>query len=57
MTPCYHCPICGTLSTLIISEVQAFCTNLKCAVVTFNPSLPDGGASDTHIIRFDIEGE
>jgi hypothetical protein len=45
--PNYHCPLCGTLSTLIISPLQAFCTNTEgCQVLLFNPSLPDGGMSD-----------
>lgn len=49
--PDYHCPICGTLSTLIIGDEQAFCTNREtCLVITFNPSLPDGGASDPQFI-------
>jgi hypothetical protein len=53
--PNYHCPICGTLSTLIIGPEQAFCTNLEgCNVVTFNPSLPDGGLSDMHVIDFQL---
>jgi hypothetical protein len=47
--PNYHCPLCGTLSTLVISPAQAFCTNVDgCKVLSFNPSLPDGGSSDMH---------
>jgi hypothetical protein len=51
MKPNYHCPICGTLSTLIIGPEQAFCTNLEgCNVITFNPSLADGGLSNAKFI-------
>ena len=54
MTENYHCPVCGTLSTLIIGPTQAFCTNTAdCRVVVFNPSLPDGGMSDVHVIDWE----
>jgi hypothetical protein len=47
----YHCPVCGTLSTMIIGPEQAFCTNEEtCAVITFNPSLLDGGMSNAQFI-------
>jgi hypothetical protein len=53
--PNYHCPVCGTLSTLIISSVQAFCTNTEgCMVLSFDPSLPDGGMSQMHEV--DLSG-
>jgi len=56
--PNYRCPVCGTLSTMIIGETQAFCTNLeegdqKCNVISFNPSLPDGGLSEMKFINLD----
>ena len=51
--PNYHCPICGTRSQLVIGPTQAFCTNrVDCGVVTFDPSLSDGGLSDMHVIDF-----
>ena len=48
----YHCPMCGELSTLIISEEQAFCTNTStgCPLLTFNPSLADGGMSVANFV-------
>jgi hypothetical protein len=47
----YHCPVCGTLSTMIMGPEQAFCTNeTDCDVITFNPSLPDGGMSNLNFI-------
>lgn len=56
MTPNYHCPLCGTLSTLIISDEQAFCSNSEsCNVISFNPSLPDGGISQAQFIDFDVQ--
>jgi hypothetical protein len=56
--PNYHCPICETLSTLIIGPEQAFCTNTEgCKVITFNPSLPDRGLSNVHFIDFDLNDD
>jgi len=50
--PDYHCPMCGTLSEMVIGETQAFCTNKTgCPVISFDPSLPDGGMSNTHFIE------
>ena len=47
----YHCPICGTLSELVIGPTQAFCTNKTgCKVLMWNPSLPDGGLSDAEFV-------
>lgn len=48
MIPNYKCPVCGTESHLIVSKTQAFCENESCRVLSFNPSLPDGGMSDMH---------
>lgn len=49
--PDYHCRACGTLSQLVLNDVQAFCTNTEsCNVLIFNPSLPDGGMSDMKLI-------
>jgi hypothetical protein len=50
--PDYHCPICGALSELIIGPTQAFCTVTTCNILTFNPSLPDGGASNVQVLDF-----
>lgn len=48
----YHCPICESLSELILSPTQAFCTNTStgCPLVSFNPSLPDRGMSVLNFI-------
>jgi hypothetical protein len=46
-----HCPVCGTVSEMIFNPEQAFCTNENCVVVTFNPSLADGGLSDAKPMR------
>jgi hypothetical protein len=55
MKPNYHCPVCNTESQLVIGPTQAFCTNVDgCLVVMFNPSLPDGGMSDIHVIDFKV---
>ncbi|MGH3923773.1 MAG: hypothetical protein ACRDTT_13045 [Pseudonocardiaceae bacterium] len=44
--PDYRCPGCNTVSSLVIGPEQAFCTNEDgCAIVMFDPSLPDGGLS------------
>jgi hypothetical protein len=43
--PEFHCPLCGKLSDLVMNPEQAFCRTDDCDVVTFNPSLPDGGLS------------
>lgn len=52
----FNCPVCGTPSTLIIGPTQAFCTNVDgCSVLTFNPSLPDGGMSKMNFINLDDE--
>ena len=48
--PDYHCPNCGTFSTMIIGPEQAFCTRVSCDVVMFNPSLPDGGMTHRHVM-------
>ena len=50
--PNYHCPMCHSLSELVINPEQAFCTNDGCNVVMFNPSLPDGGMSNVHEIQW-----
>ncbi len=52
--PNYHCPACGELAELIMGPTQAFCTNdeMKCRVISFNPSLPDGGMSNVNVIDF-----
>lgn len=53
----YTCPICGTMSDLIIGEAQAFCSNTQCKVISFNPSLPDKGMSEIHEVDLsDLEG-
>lgn len=49
--PNYHCPVCGTVSTIIVGPTQAMCSNEAegpegCPVLFFNPSLPDGGLSN-----------
>jgi hypothetical protein len=57
----YHCPFCGELSDLVMNPEQAFCTNTAvgpdgndiCPVVMFNPSLPDGGLSETQQIKWE----
>lgn len=42
----FNCPACGVEARLIIGETQAVCSNDEtCHVITFNPSLPDGGMS------------
>lgn len=41
----YDCPVCGQPARLALVG-QAFCSNETCAVISFNPSLPDGGLSD-----------
>lgn len=38
------CPGCQRQAALVISEQQAICGSDDCAVVTFNPSKPLGGA-------------
>lgn len=49
--PNYCCPLCGTLSQLVISERQAFCTGGDdCPVLMFDPSLPDGGLSNARSV-------
>jgi hypothetical protein len=54
MKPNYHCPICGTLSELIIGTTQAFCTNESgCPILTFDPSFPDGGMSNVQVIKWE----
>ncbi len=51
MIPDYHCPVCGTISMLVVTPTQAFCTGGDdCEVVIFNPELPDGGLSNPHYI-------
>ena len=49
----YNCPLCDQLSNLVLSDEQAFCTNLACNVITFNPSLADRGLSDIQEIKWD----
>ena len=50
--PNYHCPVCETLSELVIGPTQAFCTNTTgCPLLTFNPSLPDRGMSLLNFIN------
>lgn len=44
------CPVCGTASGMVLGPTQAFCTADDCAVLMFNPSLPDGGMSDPQFI-------
>jgi len=46
--PNYHCPLCHTLARLVINTEQAVCSNDNCPVITFNPSLPDGGMSQAN---------
>lgn len=49
--PDYRCPGCNTESTMVIGPEQALCTNeVDCRVVTFNPSLPDGGLSQAQVV-------
>jgi hypothetical protein len=51
----YHCPVCGTLSEMILGPTQAFCTNREsCKVLVFDPSLPDGGWSNMKFIDWKI---
>lgn len=51
--PNYHCPVCGTPSDLVMGPTQAFCTNRDgCNVISFNPSLADGGLSNPNF--FDL---
>jgi hypothetical protein len=38
--PEFHCPLCGTLSELVMNPEQAFCSNDECIAVMFNPSAP-----------------
>lgn len=50
--PDYRCPGCDTAAGLVISPVQAFCGNEdSCRIITFNPSLPDGGLSQAAVIN------
>lgn len=56
--PNFNCPVCGTLSTLIIGPTQAFCTNSEsCDVLCFDPSLADGGMSNPNFINLDEKTE
>lgn len=49
--PDYRCPACNEESTMVIGPTQAACTNDQgCQVLFFNPSLPDGGMSQTQVI-------
>ena len=57
MTPNYTCPLCGTPSEMVVSDVQAFCTNLDCNAMSFNPSLPDQGMSNVHFLEMPKEWE
>lgn len=53
--PDYRCPGCNTESRLIIGPEQAFCMNeTGCSVLSFNPSLPDGGLSEGRAV--DLSG-
>lgn len=49
--PDYRCPGCNTLSRMVMGPEQAFCTNeTSCKVISFNPSLPDGGLAQGNAI-------
>lgn len=48
------CPVCDTPSTMVLNAEQALCTNRSgCAVLMFNPSLPDGGLSNPQFVDLD----
>ena len=48
------CPVCSTASAMVLSAVQAFCTNEDgCNVLMFDPSLPDGGLSNARTVNLD----
>jgi hypothetical protein len=47
----FHCPGCETLAQMVMGPTQAFCESENCHVVTFNPSLPFGGASNAAFIE------
>jgi len=49
----YKCPLCGEVSDLVPNPEQAFCKSESCPVLTFNPSLPDGGLSNVHEIQWE----
>jgi len=53
----YRCPVCGTISEMVINDTQAFCTNkTTCNVLCFNPSLPDGGMNNpTYVDLNDVD--
>lgn len=55
-TPDYHCPACRTLSQMIVTPTQAFCTadGDVCHVLMFNPSLPDGGMSNPTFVDLTV---
>ena len=45
--PCPLCPKCGgSPDPMINGPTQAMCRNADCNVLFWNPSLPDGGASN-----------
>lgn len=50
--PDFRCPVCNTLSSLIVGPGQAFCTNdVDCRVLSFNPRLPDGGLRHATVVN------
>lgn len=48
--PDFRCPVCETLSGMVLNVNQAFCTDDACHVLMFNPSSPDGGMSNTKVV-------
>ena len=42
---------------MVLNPEQAFCTNDNCDVVTFNPSLANGGFSEKNISKWREEVE
>jgi hypothetical protein len=51
----YRCPECGREARLVIGPTQAVCGTDGCEVLTFNPSLPDGGRSDAGYVDWSDE--
>lgn len=52
--PMPNCPTCGgdPVPEMLpyTGDVQRFCSNMQCAVLMWNPSLPDGGMSTPSMV-------
>lgn len=49
------CPRCQRHSALVVGLRQALCYTGDCEVLTFDPSLPDGGLSTPHVVEIPQE--